>query len=892
MSNNRIEVLSPDGRRGSIDESERYLLNQGWRELTPEEIATEQKEQFYGQTGQQLKAAGEGFGRGISFGISDYFLTNVLGLDKEEIKNRKAANPKISMVSEFAGDLSSLIYGGALIKSGAKAAGLATKLGAKGIKGLAARGALEGGALSVGDIISEASLDENVDLSAENMVKRIGASALFGAITDPIATKSMGWVGQKFSKKFKKKVPKVAKEIIEENKQFADDVPMGKVDLDEDPMAAFTKSMKEQVDIPSDSMEVQKNVEDLYEKVLGARSTKQRKLFKELTKDGIDNFENNIKSLEESLLPTKSKLIGYFDSPEKVLNKLDQIEDRLGSTLGDIYEDFDKILDQVITENGLAGIRQSHLSPNVNQLGAKLDDVISYFKNHADPDVQRISKYIEKSKQSLMNKVSTSDPKFSIMNDIRKSIDESINKFTDEKSKQGAKTKIRTALRDWIQEDMTKVVNHLDQIELKGGMKGLLTIPEEIKQMNGKYHFLEKLKDVIGETPSVSREFSIGKAFSNPWNLLKYGMFGYAGGVYGAGAGLLYDSISPRIPNVILNMYKKGITSLPNIKLNRQLPKALWETIKDIPKLGVKFPKMPNKFSPAQLAIVSSILLNSPDTPKDQLEDIQSIHDESMEVLEMYDEAILSVDRQAVFQELNETNKKEVKQIDKAIDGFKRNKIKEAPSINISKYDQIVKRVKNINDNPEQFLLNVQSLADNIIPVAPLVGEKLSDSLLNTGQFLYNKLPQDYQDTQFFKTKSYISNEKKKEFLKYYKYVFNPNEALNEISKGNIDRVAIEVLQNLYPATLDKLKQRIMERADELQDLPYEKRKALCLALQTPLDVSFQNINKLQTIYIKDHEMAQQEEQMRQEEQMKRTRKIAQGDKTNKETEIERVSKS
>ena len=43
--NNNIQVLNPQGERWEIPEEERYLLDQGWRELTPEELEQERSKE-------------------------------------------------------------------------------------------------------------------------------------------------------------------------------------------------------------------------------------------------------------------------------------------------------------------------------------------------------------------------------------------------------------------------------------------------------------------------------------------------------------------------------------------------------------------------------------------------------------------------------------------------------------------------------------------------------------------------------------------------------------------------------------------------------------------------------------------------------------------------------
>lgn len=162
-----------------------------------EDVRKEMYQQKYGNS--ELEAAGAAALRGVTMGISDLFLSKIVG--KGRLAGLQEANPISSTVGEVAGTIGGLFLPvGPIAKVagvGAKATEIAAKAGLRalekaGVKStvaasivskvgaVAAGSAVEGAAFGAGHLLSEASLGK-ADFNAENLAAEAGTGALFGA---------------------------------------------------------------------------------------------------------------------------------------------------------------------------------------------------------------------------------------------------------------------------------------------------------------------------------------------------------------------------------------------------------------------------------------------------------------------------------------------------------------------------------------------------------------------------------------------------------------------------------------------------------------------------------------------------------------------------------------
>lgn len=809
-----IQVVDPDGVRGEIHESEAYLLNQGFRQLSPEELEQEFLNEQAESVGGMGVTATEALARGVSFGLSDHVLTQ-LGVSKEEIKRRKKVNPNLSLGSEFVGDIGSLIIGGAAIKglgfAGKQAGKLALK---KSLKRAALRGAAEGAVLEAGDIISETALDENPNLTAENVIKRVGGAALLGSVIDPSVTAGMRGVSN------------IGKKLVSESS------------LARKAVQKMSKKGMELVGVTTD-------IGEAYQKALiGPKKglKKQREAFKEMMQrsGGLPGLQQTIKEVEEEFIPGK-KLIDILDSPLEISGKADEILEKLGEKIGNQYRTFDESLARFAQEN--PHITQ-HIKPQKQTLYNELTDLSNQFKKSPDLDVKKFAKRIEKQRDAFLEAIEIDDS-FENFFKERVKFDKNTKKFVDEVSTQGTRREIRNAMNRALFKDMESIANKLDEFGINPGE--IRNIPSNIQKMNRQASIFYDMQTVLGDEPYAGKNLNIFNMLSNWTNWVKYGGATTIFGPGGTLAALASDFVGPKLPNIMIHLTRNGV-KLPKVP-TAAFPKSVKQFLNQSTDLGKAALKQADV---SQVAMVSAMLYYGNKVEGKEKEEVKQLLKESTDILEDVSNTFQKVEADELVAQLEEINKEENKKIGKIINKLGKKETKKPKFVSIDKYDKIAKQVKELDDNPENFMMNMDNISQYMAHPAPTTTLQLQAKMVRIGEFLVEKLPRSVLGTPstLFPREVPITNAHKQEFMKYYTYALDPNSALDELSNGNIDKEAIETLRALYPDTLQKLVNEVVANADKLKDMPFEKRKALSIALNMPIDISFQYITELQQAFV------------------------------------------
>ena len=181
----------PDGSTYLVPEEkvqEAYAA--GYRRETPEESTARAKETVYGGAGGVAKATLAGAARGLTMGLSDVALRATGAASPETLEGLKEENPIASGVGEFGAG----VAGTFLLPFSAPAR--AAKLGAGVVKALAPEGAgllartgarlvggaVEGGLFGTSQMVTEAAISKDPELTAQKVFGTIGASALTGGL--------------------------------------------------------------------------------------------------------------------------------------------------------------------------------------------------------------------------------------------------------------------------------------------------------------------------------------------------------------------------------------------------------------------------------------------------------------------------------------------------------------------------------------------------------------------------------------------------------------------------------------------------------------------------------------------------------------------------------------
>lgn len=174
----KVRVIAPDGRAGSIEDSELEAAQAAGYKLE-----TEKDVKKRGYEKQGLRTAAEGAARSVTFGLSDPFMKGY-GVPAEDIAGRREANPGAALIGEIGGAALPIGAGPLAAKAGlaverAVAGTAPTALRTLGAK--AAGGATGGGLWGLGSAISEDALQDGDRQLAGEKLLAMGGGGVVGA---------------------------------------------------------------------------------------------------------------------------------------------------------------------------------------------------------------------------------------------------------------------------------------------------------------------------------------------------------------------------------------------------------------------------------------------------------------------------------------------------------------------------------------------------------------------------------------------------------------------------------------------------------------------------------------------------------------------------------------
>lgn len=179
-----------------------------------------------------------------------------------------------------------------------------------------------------------------------------------------------------------------------------------------------------------------------------------------------------------------------------------------------------------------------------------------------------------------------------------------------------------------------------------------------------------------------------------------------------------------------------------------------------------------------------------------------------------------------------------------AVNGFfNKTQGKLAPMVkfDVLSSDKIMKRdaarLKQELDNREQFGSNFISLNNTMFDLAPNSSNSMLSTIFRARDFLYSKLPKNpyegipYRENQWTPNPQEVSK-----YLRYREAVEKPSTILDQLRSGYVTPEAIEVLDNVYPATKQYLSEKMLEKVSTQKSIPQEKRVMLYKVFGIPLD--------------------------------------------------------
>lgn len=203
----QLPLFDPDGNpvTAPLNDAQK-LLSQGYTQPSSDQLSDLLKHAKYSTPTEQIKTGLEGAGVALTGGLSTG-AERAMGVDPEDIRNRRETNPGVHTVGELGGLAASAFipgYGEAnILREAGEGTAAALGLGAEGaglasrVAGGAVQGAVENALFQTGDEVSKL-LSSDPNQSVESAVSEVGLSALIGAgVGAPLGAVSPLWKAAK-----------------------------------------------------------------------------------------------------------------------------------------------------------------------------------------------------------------------------------------------------------------------------------------------------------------------------------------------------------------------------------------------------------------------------------------------------------------------------------------------------------------------------------------------------------------------------------------------------------------------------------------------------------------------------------------------------------------------
>lgn len=137
----------------------------------------------------------------------------------------------------------------------------------------------------------------------------------------------------------------------------------------------------------------------------------------------------------------------------------------------------------------------------------------------------------------------------------------------------------------------------------------------------------------------------------------------------------------------------------------------------------------------------------------------------------------------------------------------------------------------------------------------PDLGASIGAKVDRDRAFLASKLPPERSAALGRSKAPPVDPETRERFLRYYRAVTDPLSVLDDMAKGRVTREAVEAIRATSPALFGDIQGKVLHAVSTSKtELPYERRVALSLLLDTPIDptMSPQFIATIQAVFPKD----------------------------------------
>lgn len=158
-------------------------------------------------------------------------------------------------------------------------------------------------------------------------------------------------------------------------------------------------------------------------------------------------------------------------------------------------------------------------------------------------------------------------------------------------------------------------------------------------------------------------------------------------------------------------------------------------------------------------------------------------------------------------------------------------------------HEKFSNNLRQMIGNPQNLVDHVSGKTATLNTIAPQTGVHAQVAAMTAAKFLHDKLPAAGNPGTPFQPAQKPSKTEIATFNRYRQAVENPGILLAQAAKGIVSREALEAVQTVYPATMDKIRTEILKQASELKKgtiVPFATQQALSAILGHPLNSQLQ----------------------------------------------------
>jgi hypothetical protein len=159
------------------------------------------------------------------------------------------------------------------------------------------------------------------------------------------------------------------------------------------------------------------------------------------------------------------------------------------------------------------------------------------------------------------------------------------------------------------------------------------------------------------------------------------------------------------------------------------------------------------------------------------------------------------------------------------------------------RFDKAYASVREFERDPEAALGRVFRVQGSLGTIAPMLANTYADKTLRAATFLSEKMPGHEAEAHLFadhddvKPPPHVSDDEKREFLKYVDAVEHPLSLIDELEAGRVKPQTVEAVQAVYPKLYADIRDGILEQLDAAEVTPpYRARLSLGILFDLPTD--------------------------------------------------------